>query len=232
MQPEISWFLALGAGGLSFFSPCILPLLPAYLSFITGAGVEEILESRPARREVLPQVLLFCLGFSMVFVLMGATASTLGQAVFRYQRIIEWVGGAVVILFGLYLLGVFQLQALQMEKRLQVNNRPAHAFAAFVIGVAFAAGWTPCIGPILGSILMYAGTRETLTQGILLLVFYSLGLAIPFMAVGFAIGSLLPLLRRARSFMRWVTATSGVLLILMGLLLITDNLTVIYSWVM
>jgi cytochrome c-type biogenesis protein len=232
MQPEISWFLAIGAGVLSFFSPCILPLLPAYLSFITGAGVEEILESRPARRKILPQVLLFCLGFSTIFVLMGATASTLGQAVFRYQRIIEWVGGVLVIFFGLYLLGVFQWRALQMEKRLHLSNRPAHALGAFVIGIAFAAGWTPCIGPILGSILMYASTSETLPQGVFLLVLYSMGLAVPFVAVGVTIGSLLPWLKKAGSVMRWVSAASGVLLILMGLLLITDNLTMIYGWVM
>jgi cytochrome c-type biogenesis protein len=232
MQSGISWILALGAGGLSFFSPCILPLLPAYLSFITGVGVEEILENRPGRREILPQVLLFCLGFSMIFVLMGATASTLGQAIFQYQRILQWAGGVVVILFGLHLLGVFQWRVLQVEKRLHLGKRPAHALGAFVIGIAFAAGWTPCIGPILGSILMYAGTSQTLIQGILLLALYSIGLAVPFVAVGFAIGSLLPLMQRARNVMRWVSGVSGALLILMGLLLITDNLAVVYRWVM
>lgn len=232
MQPDVSWFIALGAGLLSFFSPCILPLLPAYLSFITGLAVEEIFESRPARREVIPQVLLFCLGFSFVFVLMGATASSLGQLVFRYQRIIQWIGGGLVIFFGLHLIGVFQWRALQMERRLHLKNRPAHAFGAFLIGIAFAAGWTPCIGPILGSILTYAGTQDTMGQGIVLLVFYSVGFAIPFIAVGFAVGSLLPWLRKAGALLRWVSVVSGILLILMGLLLITDHLNLLYSWVL
>jgi cytochrome c-type biogenesis protein len=230
MHPEISWFLAVGAGVLSFFSPCILPLLPAYLSFISGATVEEVLEHRPARRQVMPQVLLFCLGFSLVFVLMGATASTLGQMIFRYQRLIQWIGGALVIFFGLHLIGLLQWRVLHVEKRLHLANRPAHALAAFVIGLAFAAGWTPCIGPILGSILTFAGTRETLTQGIALLVLYSFGLSVPFVAVGLAIGSLLPWLQKVSSLMRWLSMTSGLLLILMGVLLLTDNLTVMFRW--
>jgi len=232
MQLEVSWVLALGAGILSFFSPCILPLLPAYLSFITGRAVEEILENRPARREILPHVVLFCLGFSLIFVIMGATASTLGQALFRHQRIMEWAGGLLVIILGLHQLGVFQWRFLQVEKRLHLRARPAHALGALVVGVVFAVGWTPCIGPVLGAILTFAGTRETLSQGVLLLAAFSLGLALPFLALGLGLGAVLPRLRSAKGLMRGVMAASGGLLILMGLLLITDNMKFLYRLVL
>jgi cytochrome c-type biogenesis protein len=230
MHPDVSWFLALGAGLLSFFTPCVLPLLPAYLSFITGVTVEEILEERPARKTILPNVILFCLGFSLIFILMGATASAIGQAIYRYQRIIQWVGGILIILFGLHLLGVFQLRIMQMDRRLHLSSRPAHGLAAFLIGIGFAVGWSPCIGPILGSILAYAGTRETLMQGIVLLALYALGLSIPFVAVGFAIGSFIPWFTAAKRVVRWVNMGAGALLIIMGLLLITDNLGAVYRW--
>jgi cytochrome c-type biogenesis protein len=232
MQPDVSWILALGAGVLSFFSPCILPLLPAYLSFITGRAVEDILENRPARRELFPHVLLFCMGFSVVFVAMGATASTLGQVLFRHQRIMEWVGGLLIVFLGLHQLGLFQWRFLQVEKGLHLRARPTHALGAFIVGVAFAVGWTPCIGPILGSILTYAGTRDTLSQGVFLLAVFSMGLALPFLALGLGLGTVLPRLRAARRLMRGVTMASGGLLIIMGLLLITDNMKFLYRLVL
>jgi cytochrome c-type biogenesis protein len=228
MQVEVSWFLALGAGILAFFTPCILPILPAYLSFITGRAVEEILESRPARREVLVPILLFCLGFSTVFVTLGATATALGQMVYEHQRVLEAVGGVVVVVFGLHQIGLLRLSFLQVDKGLHLRKRPAHWLAAFVIGIAFAAGWTPCLGPILGSILAYAGTRETVAQGVMLLVLFSVGMSAPFLAVGLALGSVLPRLRAASRLMRWITLASGSLLILMGLLLLTDNMKFLY----
>jgi cytochrome c-type biogenesis protein len=232
MMPEVSLFLAFGVGVVSFFSPCILPLLPAYLSFITGATVEEVLADQPRRRSVLPKVILFCLGFSVVFVLMGATASALGQAVFRYQRVIQWVGGGLVILFGLHLLGILNVRILQMEKRIHIDNRPAHGLAAFVIGITFAAGWTPCIGPALAAILTMAGTRETLGQGVMLLAIFSLGLSVPFLALGFAMDYFLPWFNRVKRIMRWVSVVSGVLLIVIGILIITENMNRIYSWIL
>ena len=232
MQVEVSWFVAIGAGLLSFFSPCILPLLPAYLSFITGVGVDEILEGEAKTHRVLPQVILFCLGFSLVFVLMGATATSIGRAVFQYQRLIQWVGGVLIIFFGLYLLGVFQFRFLQLERRIHLANRPAHAFGAFLVGLTFAAGWTPCIGPMLGSILTYAGTQETVTKGVFLLALFSLGLAVPFIAVGLAVGTVLPWIRKARGLMKWVSIVSGVMLILVGLLLITDRFNAIFDFAM
>lgn len=222
---EVSWALALGAGVLTFFTPCILPLLPAYVSFITGKAVEEILENKPVRREILPPVLLFCLGFSSIFVTLGATATTLGRLLASHQRALEIVGGAVVILFGLQQLGLIRLGFLQREKRLHLRGRPAHGLGAFLVGVAFAAGWTPCLGPVLGSILAYAGTRETVTQGVVLLCFFSLGMSLPFVALGLATGAVLPRLRGASRFMFWVRLGSGAVLILLGLLLIGDQIS-------
>ena len=228
---DVSALLAFGAGVLSFFSPCVVPLLPAYISFITGVTAEEILTRPPRLRDVLPQIFLFCLGFSIVFVLLGLAATSAGHQIVRIRPFVRWIGGSVVILFGIHLMGVVKFRFLQAEKRLHLRERPAHALAAFVIGVTFAFGWTPCSGPILGSILAYAGTSETMTQGVLLLALYSAGLAVPFLAMGFALGSCLRWLRSARSFLRWASIVSGVLLIVLGLLLITGNFDVLYGLV-
>jgi len=190
--------------------------------------VEEILENRPARREVLFPIALFCLGFSSVFVILGATATALGQLVYQHQRVLEVTGGAVVTLLGLHQLGWIRFSFLQADKSVHLRKRPAHGLAAFVIGVAFAAGWTPCLGPILGSILAYAGTRETVSQGVTLLVLFSAGLSAPFLAVGLALGSVLPRFRQASRLMRWISMASGVLLVLMGILLLTDHMQFLY----
>jgi cytochrome c-type biogenesis protein len=227
MQVEVSWFLALGAGVLTFFTPCVLPILPAYLSFITGRAVEDILANRPARREILPPIILFCLGFSIIFVIMGATATTLGQVVYEYQRTVEVVGGILVIVFGLQQLGVLKWRFLQLEKRTHLRRRPTHALGALFIGVAFAIGWTPCLGPLLGSILAVAGTRETLAQGVFLLTLFSAGLSAPFIALGLALGTILPRFRAANRFMRWIVLASGTLLVVMGLLLLTDQMRIL-----
>ncbi len=220
MEVEVSWFLALAAGVLSFFTPCILPILPAYLSFITGKAVEEILEGRPVRREILPPVLLFCLGFSAVFVAMGATATALGQVLASHQRALQMIGGLVVIVFGLQQLGILRLRFLEREKRVQLRGRPAHALGAFMVGVAFAAGWTPCLGPVLGAILAYAGTKETVMQGVALLSLFSVGMSLPFVTLGVALGAVFPRIRAASHLTRWIGVASGVILILLGLLLV------------
>jgi cytochrome c-type biogenesis protein len=277
MVPEIGWLLAVGAGMLSFFSPCVIPVVPAYISFVTGLSAEEVMDRRPPLKRTLPPMILFCAGFSLVFVLLGATASAIGQMVHEYQWVIRWAGGFIVILFGFYLLGDLQLWAvrlaglasvalgavsiaggavdavlavsfaglfllflvlmkvgvsqwrlLQMERRIHLRRRPVHSLAAFVIGVTFAAGWSPCIGPILGGILAYAGTRETLSQGLTLLAFYSMGMAVPFLGLGIALGALMPWISRAKRVLMWVSAASGVLLMLLGALIITDNLNLLY----
>ncbi|MEJ5377617.1 MAG: cytochrome c biogenesis protein CcdA [bacterium] len=222
---EVSWALAFGAGILTFFSPCILPLLPAYMSFITGKAVEEILADRPVSKEILPPVLLFCLGFSSIFVILGATATTLGRIMGANQRALEILGGLVVIIFGLHQLGLIRASFLQREMRFHLRGRPAHGLGAFLVGVAFAAGWTPCLGPVLGSILAYAGTRETVEQGVVLLCLFSLGLSLPFVALGFATGAILPRLRAASRFMFWIRLGSGCALVVLGLLLVGNQMS-------
>jgi len=222
---EVSWLLALGAGVLTFFTPCILPLLPAYVSFITGKAVEEILQERPVRREILPPILLFCVGFSAVFVILGATATALGQLLASHQRTLEIIGGLVVILLGLQQLGIIRLGFLQRDRRVHLGGRPAHGLGAFLVGVAFAAGWTPCLGPVLGSILAYASTRETVMQGVILLSLFSIGMSLPFVALGLAAGAVLPRLRGASRFMVWIRLASGGVLMLLGLLLVADQMS-------
>jgi cytochrome c-type biogenesis protein len=222
---EVSWLLALGAGVLTFFTPCILPLLPAYVSFITGKAVEEILQERPVRREILPPILLFCVGFSAVFVILGATATALGQLLASHQRTLEIIGGLVVILLGLQQLGIIRLGFLQRDRRVHLGGRPANGLGAFLVGVAFAAGWTPCLGPVLGSILAYASTRETVMQGVILLSLFSIGMSLPFVALGLAAGAVLPRLRGASRFMVWIRLASGGVLMLLGLLLVADQMS-------
>lgn len=222
---EVSWALALGAGVLSFFTPCILPILPAYISFITGTAVKEILDNRPPRGEILPPIVLFCLGFSVVFVILGATVTALGRLLSAHQRTLQLLGGIVVILLGLQQMGLLKLGFLQRDRRVHLKAKPAHKFGALVVGVAFAAGWTPCLGPVLGSILAYASTKETVIQGVTLLSLFSLGMSVPFVALGLALGVVLPRIRAASRFMRWIGLANGALLILLGLLLMTDQMS-------
>ncbi|MEE8595466.1 MAG: cytochrome c biogenesis protein CcdA, partial [Gemmatimonadota bacterium] len=184
----IGFTAAFAAGLLSFLSPCVLPLVPSYLSFVTGLGMEE-LESGDAelRRTTLIHSLLFVAGFSSIFLALGASASFLGQILREYQLWIARIGGVIVLFFGLHLLGLTPLRWLQRERRMHLERKPVGYIGSFVVGVTFGAGWTPCIGPILGGILTFAATRQTLGEGVQLLAFYSAGLAVPFIlsAVGF-----------------------------------------------
>lgn len=227
---EVSFPLAFLAGIFTFFTPCILPVLPAYLSFITGEAVEDLLAHKPVRREMLPPMALFCLGFSVVFVILGATATALGRLLAEYQRVLEVAGGVVVVLMGLHQVGLFNPMVLNRETRIRLNQRPAHGLAAFFIGVAFAAGWTPCLGPVLGAILAYASTRETVTQGVVLLTFFSIGMSLPFLALGLALGTALPKLRAIGRLARWIKIGSGCVLILLGILLLGDKMSQVLRW--
>ncbi len=223
---QIQYTAAIVAGLLSFFSPCILPLVPSYFSFITGISIDKLDSTATvsAHRKIILSTLAFVLGFSVVFILLGATAayfSFLLQAARIYLRII---GGLLVLLLGLHLLGILPIRALLVDKHMRIDRKPVHFFGTFLVGMGFGAGWSPCIGPLLGSILILAGNQDTVSQGILLLVLYSIGLALPFMVLSFAIHWLIRFTRRAAKAMRLINAASGVLLIVTGLLLITDKL--------
>lgn len=226
MTENIPYHLALLAGLASFFSPCILPLIPAYFSFITGLSMEELIEGKASslRIKILISTLLYVSGFSFVFILLGASASYLGSFIFEYRNVIAKIGGVVIIIFGIHLTGLIRIRYLNVEKRLHLQKKPLHFLGTFFIGMAFGAGWSPCIGPLLGSILIIAGSQETVRTGVLLLVVYSAGLAVPFILISIFINFLLVFIKKAIRIIRYVNAVAGVLLIIIGLLLLTDNL--------
>ncbi len=221
---NLSYSAALIAGLLSFFSPCILPLIPAYFSFITGLSLDELTENKAeTRRKVILSTVFYVAGFSFIFILFGASASFLGGITSQYSWIIRYLGGGIVIVFGLHLLGLINIKALHFEKRLHVQGKPLHLMGTFVIGMAFGAGWSPCIGPMLGSILIVAGNQDTVLKGILLLAVYSAGLALPFLILSFFIHSILSIMKRATKLIGIINKVSGILLIVIGLLLIFDK---------
>ncbi len=221
---NLSYSAALIAGLLSFFSPCILPLIPAYFSFITGLSLDELTENKAeTRRKVILSTVFYVAGFSFIFILFGASASFLGGIASQYAWIIRYLGGGIVIVFGLHLLGIINIKALHFEKRLHVQEKPLHLMGTFVIGMAFGAGWSPCIGPMLGSILIVAGNQNTILKGVLLLAVYSAGLALPFLILSFFIHSILDIMKRATKLINIINKVSGILLIVIGLLLIFDK---------
>ncbi|MDA0999866.1 MAG: cytochrome c biogenesis protein CcdA [bacterium] len=288
MAPEsVSIGLAFIAGVLSFASPCVLPLFPSYISFITGLSYEEVREGADQgklRALILVNSLFFIAGFSTVFIALGASVSYLGKILFDYQSGIRITGGILITMFGLYIgdraldfrlqrvisrlpaagtaaaavaavagglfvlsrdfptaggvLAAFGLYmavavffpAISQEKRVSIQSKPAGWAGSYIVGVAFAAGWTPCVGPILGSILLYAGTQETVGRGVVLLVGYSLGLGLPFLLSGLGVGYFFKFYQSFRRYMRGVELGSSALLLLVGLLLISDYLTILSSY--
>jgi cytochrome c-type biogenesis protein len=219
--------VAFTAGLLSFLSPCVLPLIPSYVTFITGMSIDEVRGSRGA---ALTHSLLFIAGFTLIFLALGATATTLGLVLTHYRSWIARVGGALIIVFGLYLLGVFNIRAFARERRVHVADKPVGYVGTLLVGVAFGAGWTPCIGPILGSILIYTSSTADLGRGLLLLTAYSLGLAIPFVAAALAVNRFIDAFARVRRHLAWVSRASGVLLIAIGLLLVTNYFSILASY--
>lgn len=214
------------AGILSFLSPCVLPLVPAYLSYISGASVEELLEARGSealRRTGLKSV-FFVLGFSTVFIAMGASAASIGQLLAEKADFLMKAAGVVIVIFGLHMLGVFKIKALYAEKRFHTRLRKVGFLGAFLIGIMFAFGWTPCIGPVLAAILSLAANSKTITKGVVLLAVYSMGLGIPFLITGFATGTVLSALGRFRTHFRKIEIASGVLMIAVGVLVFTNSL--------
>lgn len=222
---------ALFAGVLSFFSPCVVPLIPSYFCFITGLTLDELTAASQAavRRKIIRSTLAFVLGFSVVFIALGISISYLGSLFGEQKALISTIGGHLIILFGLHLTGVIRIPMLEFEKRLHIQQKPLHLFGTFFIGMAFGAGWTPCIGPILGSILVLAQQKETVMQATGLLGAYSVGMALPFMCLSVGVNFLLGFIRRTKMVMRFINPVAGILLVLIGLALVTDSLKLL-TW--
>lgn len=231
-MPDIAALaIALAAGVLSFLSPCVLPLIPGYLSFMTGLTTAELADERPTLGRVIAPALLFVLGFSLVFVALGATASFLGQFLSAYRSVIEVVAGLAVVAFGVLMLGIIKVPWLYGEARVDMEKSRAFGQGASVVmGMAFAAGWTPCVGPILGTILAMAGSSGNVAQGAVLLLVYSLGLGIPFVLVAVLFGRLSGLLRALQRHSLTINRVAGVLLVIVGLLIATGRLGVLSGW--
>lgn len=229
MDGPLGVLIAFAAGMLSFLSPCVLPLVPSYVAFVTGMNLDELQEGR-ARARVLTHAILFVSGFTAVFVLLGASASFLGQALRAYEVWIARAGGALIIVLGLHLLGVFRIGVLMREARVQLGERPEGLLGAVGVGAAFAAGWTPCIGPVLGGIMTLAASSETMWAGTALLLVYSLGLSVPFLLAALALDRFFVASRRFRRWIPWTERASGALLLALGLLLLTGSFTVLTAW--
>lgn len=219
------------AGVISFLSPCVLPLVPGYISLISGSSVETLQTAdRRLLRSVMVNSLTFILGFSVVFISLGAIATSVGQVTQRYHRELAIIAGIVVFIFGLHLTGIFKINALYSDKRMHSIKGGAGPVGAFVVGFAFAFGWTPCIGPILSVILVMASSQATVLKGILLLALYSAGLAVPFLLTSLGVNQFLAFYTKFRRHLHTVEVISGVLLIVFGLLIATGNFTRLSSY--
>ena len=217
------YLIAFGAGLISFLSPCVLPLIPGYISYISGQSLQEILNKKEINFFPL---ILFCLGFSTVFVLLGASASFLGQTLLQNSEVLRILAGIVIIIFSLQLIGIINIPYLNFEKRFDAKESRNILFP-YVIGVAFGFGWTPCIGPILGSILALASIEETLTRAVILLILYSLGLAIPFVLSGYLIQRFLLFSKNFRKNINLISKIGGIILLITGILILTNQLQAI-----
>ena len=229
---HLSVGIAFLAGLVSFVSPCVLPLVPAYLSFLTGSTVEELRESASinARGHAVAHALAFIAGFTIVFVLLGASASELGSALRANQVLIARIGGIVVIVLGLQMMGVLRMRMLAADTRLQVQTDRRSLVASVIVGLAFAAGWSPCIGPILAGILTLASQQQGVWQGAWLLFVYSMGLAVPFLITAVAVGAVLPALQRLKRFLPAVEVAAGAFMIATGVVLVTNSFLRIAGW--
>lgn len=228
-QTEVSLLVAFTAGLLSFLSPCVLPLIPSYVGFITGMSVEE-LQTGGRRGTAVLHGLWFVAGFTLVFVLLGAAASALGTLLRDYQHWLGRIGGVLLILFGLYLLGVLRPAFLMREWRIELARKPLGYFGSGVVGFTFGAAWTPCIGPILGGILTLAATEQGLARGVTLLAIYAIGLAVPFLITALLVDRFLVWFQRFRPYIVWVDRVAGAMLIVLGILLVTDNFTLLAGY--
>ena len=216
----IEILVAFGAGLISFLSPCVLPLIPGYISYISGASLKELLDKKTIN---LIPIILFTVGFSIVFIIFGAASTFIGQVLLQNSYELRIAAGLIIIILSLHIIGIINLKFLNYEKRIQTNNN-RNIFSPIIIGMAFAFGWTPCIGPILGSILVFAATEESLNKGVLLLFFYSLGLAIPFILSGYLIQKFLIFSKNFKKNINLVSKIGGIILLITGILILTNQL--------
>jgi len=236
-MPDVSIYMAFVAGLISFLSPCVLPLVPGYISFISGVTFTEIKEktSTPSvpsgeKRIIVINSLFFIAGFSLVFILLGASATWIGAFLSSKISLISKIGGLIIIFFGIYKIGLIRPQLFYREARFNIKDKKFGYGGAMLIGAAFAFGWTPCIGPILGVILTYAGTLEKVNQGVVLLLFYSLGLGVPFLLTAFGINYFWRFFKRIKKYMGLLEVTSGVIMVILGVMIYSNKLFLIQSW--
>lgn len=232
MGESLGLVVAFSAGLFSFLSPCVLPLFPSYLSFITGMSVDRLAGdvTAGARTRILLHSITFIAGFTAVFVSLGASFSAAGQFLMGYRDWIRILGGALIVVFGLYIAGVLRVGVFGRTKQVQIRSKPAGFIGSFAVGLTFAIGWTPCVGPILGSILTLASNDKTVQQGIALLLAYSAGLGVPFVASSLALGGFLKFFKQYRPFIPTVERVAGVLLVAVGILVLTNYYIVLNSW--
>ena len=223
---EISYFYVVLAGLLSFLSPCVLPIVPGYLCFLAGTSLDKIASGEDASKErnVFYFALSFVFGFSTVFILLGASATLLSGLIYEYLDILRVVGGIIIIIFGVHFMQIIQLPFLNRDTRYQIESYRPGIVGSYVIGLSFAFGWTPCIGPILGSVLSIAASSETVTYGIILLFLYSAGLGIPFLLAAYAINGFMKFLSKIRNYIRVIEIFTGVLLVIFGILILTNRI--------
>ncbi len=228
MNQNVTLLAAFAAGFLSFVSPCVLPLIPGYISFVSGVSMEEMRADTAAttsRLQVFLTSLAFVIGFSIVFVALGASATAVGKFMFARLPLLSKIAGVILIIFGLHTMGVFRLAFLETEKRVHAQRKPAGPLGAMLVGVAFAFGWTPCIGPILATVLTLAAASETVSRGVLLLAVYSAGLAVPFLLTAVGLGAFLRFYKNFRKYLHAVELFSGALLLFVGGLVFFNKLT-------
>ena len=232
MAENVTLLAAFVAGMLSFISPCVLPLIPGYISYISGVSLDDMRAgtSASAQRQIVFASLAFIAGFSLVFIALGASASYVGQFLMARLTLLARIAGAIIIIFGLHTMGVLRIEWLYQEKRVQAPNKPAGIFGAGVVGVAFAFGWTPCIGPILAGILAIAAAQNTIGQGVRLLAAYSLGLGVPFFATALMINRFFAAFARIRRYYHAIELASGALLIVIGVLIFINRFTIVASY--
>jgi cytochrome c-type biogenesis protein len=235
-MPELTIGFALSAfvaGLFMFLAPCTLPLVPAYLGFISGVSVKDIEEKKEgADKKIFWNGLFFVIGFSVVFILFGIIAGFAGRALVQYQDILVKIGGVMVVFFGFFMLGIFNLPFLQTDKKISLPSfiKPGNPWSSFIIGATFSIGWSPCVGPILGSILLLAGTQGSVFSGAILLTIFSFGMGLPFLLVALGVSRATKYIQKIEPVMKWVSIVGGVFLIFLGVLLISNNLSLLIEW--